>query len=108
MYPTKGILSGCTHERYEVKTGMANELNQPDVYEIKIRGQLQAKWAGWLNGEVKFQWTKSDSPNTTILLPVTDQAALRGVLNRIWDLNLSILSVNMIEGENTRGGNHEC
>ncbi len=87
---------------------MINESNQPDLYEIKIRGQLQDKWAGWLNGDVKFQKTRGDSLNTTIHLTVADQAALRGVLNRIWDLNLFLVSVNLIKGEEKNGGNHEC
>lgn len=86
---------------------MENESNLLDVYEIKIRGQLKSKWAGWLNGEVKFQNTDEDPDETTIHLPLPDQAALRGVLNKMWDLNLILISVNLVEGENNDGGKYE-
>lgn len=86
---------------------MEHESNQTDFYEIKIRGQLQAKWAAWLNGNVKFQYTQQDSNETTIHLSLPDQAALRGVLNKIWDLNLTIISVNLVDGENNDGGKYE-
>jgi hypothetical protein len=46
---------------------------------------------------VAFERASDGSPITTLAGPIADQATLRGVLNRIWDLNLTLLSV-------TRGG----
>jgi hypothetical protein len=85
---------------------MEKVLNRPVVYEIIIHGQLKNKWAGWLDGDMAFQHTQGDSPNTTIHVAVPDQAALRGVLNRIWDLNLSLISVNLVKEITNGGGNH--
>ena len=68
--------------------------NSPDgsnIFQIKIAGQLHEKWAHWLNGKIiKIQECSND---TIILIVVPDQAALRGVLNKLWDLNLTIISV---------------
>ncbi len=86
---------------------MDKVLNRPVVYEIIIRGQLKNKWTGWLAGDVAFQHTEGDSPDTTIHIAVPDQAALRGVLNRIWDLNLSLISVNLLKERTDDGGKHE-
>ena len=86
---------------------MDKVLNRPVVYEIIIRGQLKSKWAGWLDGDMSFQHTDGVSPGTAIHIAVLDQAALRGVLNRIWDLNLSIISVNLLKERTDGGGKHE-
>ena len=86
---------------------MDKVLNRPVVYEIIIRGQLKNKWTGWLAGDMAFQHTEGDSPDTSINIAVPDQAALRGVLNRIWDLNLSLISVNLVKERTDDGGKHE-
>jgi hypothetical protein len=69
-------------------------IEQADVYQIKIRGQLDASWAVWFSG---FTITLADGPDaqtlTTLTGPIADQAALRGLLNRVWDLNLIVVSV---------------
>jgi hypothetical protein len=87
---------------------MGNELNQQAIYEIRIHGHLKEKWAEWFNGKmIKFQNAAEDSVETIIHLSVPDQAALRGVLNKIWDLNLSLISVNLYKGETNSGGTNE-
>ena len=85
-----------------------NEFNKPIVYQIKIRGRLKGKWADWFNGWV----VKIDHPvegliDTTIHLSVPDQAALRGVVNKIWDLNLTLISVNLSNEGDSYGGASE-
>ncbi len=58
-------------------------------YEIKIRGRLDEDWSGWLNGiTISFQGNV-----TTLSGCLDDQVKLRGVLSRLWDLNLEIISV---------------
>lgn len=67
---------------------------QANVYQITVQGQLDASWAVWFSG---FTITPPDGPDaqtlTTLTGAIADQSALRGVLNRVWDLNLSVVSV---------------
>jgi hypothetical protein len=68
------------------------------VYQILVQGRLDPRWSGWFNGlAVKLE---CDDPLITSLTGViVDQASLRGVLNRIWNLNLSLISVNRVDGD---------
>jgi len=62
-------------------------------YRIQVQGQLDESWSQWFDGlTIAFE-----DDVTTLTGPLTDQAALRGVLDRIWDLNLAVISVNPIE-----------
>ena len=64
------------------------------VYHIEIKGSLKAGWMAWLNGMATSIQPHPGSPgHTTITARVPDQAALRGLLNKIWDLNLTLISV---------------
>ena len=70
----------------------------PMTYQIQIQGKLDESWSDWFRDmTVAFECADDGSPITTLTGPVADQAALRGILNRIWDLHLTVLSV-------TRGG----
>jgi hypothetical protein len=63
-----------------------------DVYRIHVRGHLDDCWSEWLGGYV----VERHGDGTTVLVgPVVDQAALHGVLTRIRDSGLTILSVNL-------------
>jgi hypothetical protein len=62
------------------------------IYEIRLQGSLHKNWSDWLGGMV----ISHDDDNTTLRGKVLDQAALRGILSRIWDLNLTVISVNQI------------
>lgn len=67
--------------------------DQPRVYHIRFEGQLRAEWAGWFAGlSVTLQ------PDGTTLLsgPVIDQAALYGLLKKVRDLGLPLVSVNQV------------
>jgi hypothetical protein len=66
----------------------------PITYQIQVQGRLDEGWSDWFRGlAVVFERTTDGATITTLVGPVADQAALRGVLNRIWDLNLTLLSV---------------
>lgn len=70
------------------------------VYVIRIEGRLSEDWSAWLSGlEIHLEFDQDGGePSITCLSgPVEDQARLRGILNRIWDLNLTLVSVNRIE-----------
>ncbi len=69
----------------------------PGLYEVTVRGGLNRTWSQWFGG---LKITHRDRV-TTLTGPVTDQAALRGILCRIWDLNLIIVSVRLV-GEKTK------
>ena len=74
------------------------------LYRIVIAGELHESWSDWL-GEVDLdsRVSKLDSDTTILLSEIPDQAALRGILNRIWDLNLEIIMLDTFE----RGANHD-
>jgi hypothetical protein len=62
-------------------------------YRIKLKGRLDPKWSDWFE-----QMAISTEGGVTVLKgPVADQAALHGLLIRIRDLNLTLLSVERIE-----------
>ena len=68
------------------------------TYQIQVEGKLDEGWSEWFKDmAVTCERTSDGSVITTLTGPVADQAALRGILNRIWDLHLTVLSV-------TRGG----
>jgi hypothetical protein len=66
---------------------------QHKVYQIKVQGRLDESWSGWFNSMA----ITSEGDSTTLTGAVVDQAALRGTLSRLWDLNLALISVNLIE-----------
>jgi len=62
----------------------------PEYYEIKIKGCLDPRWSDWFAG-LKLTCTEGD--DTLLSGPLPDQAALHGLLERIRDLNLKLISV---------------
>jgi len=63
------------------------------LYVIRMEGQLDKSWSGWFSG-LSITYTNGVS---TLTGPIADQAALRGILTKLWDLNLTLLSVARIE-----------
>ena len=77
------------------------------TYEIKIEGHLKESWAEWLSGMVvSIQKCNQEPQDTSITVRVPDQAALRGILNKLWDLNLTLLSVHL-QGDYETGAKNE-
>ena len=67
--------------------------DRPVTYEIKVEGRLDEGWSDWFSGV-----TVTLENDVTILTgAVADQAALRGILAKMWDLNLTLISVDRIE-----------
>ena len=65
------------------------------IYEIRVKGHLDEDyWAQWFDG---LTVAVDDNGETVLTGPVTDQAALFGLLTRIRDLTLPLLSVNRVE-----------
>jgi hypothetical protein len=62
----------------------------PEYYEIKIKGHLDPYWADWFAG---LKLTHLEGDETLLAGQLADQAALHGLLERIRDLNLPLISV---------------
>jgi hypothetical protein len=67
---------------------------EDQYYEIRIRGQLDSHWKAWFEG---LTLTPLENGDTIIAGPVQDQAALHGILAKIRDLDLHLLSVICIQ-----------
>jgi hypothetical protein len=74
--------------------------HEPGVYEIRLKGHLDAKWADWFDG---LTITQADNGETLLRGPVVDQAALHGVLRKVRDLGLPLVSVNQIDLKQANG-----
>ncbi len=77
---------------------MAELHNEPagKTYEIKLKGHLDQRWADWFEG---WTLTYESDGTTTLTGEIVDQAALHGLLKRIRDLGMPLLSVNCVESE---------
>ena len=69
------------------------------IYQIKVKGMLDRRWSDWFNG-LTIKTENVDSPVTTLTGPVIDQARLRGIISKLWDLNLVVISVTSNVEEN--------
>jgi hypothetical protein len=68
--------------------------SQPVVYQIKIKGQLNSQWTDWFEG---LTITLEENGDTVLTGPVVDQAALHGLLKKVRDLGMPLVSVNPVE-----------
>ena len=71
----------------------------PPRYEIRLRGRLDPRWAAWFDG---MTLTTADDGTTALRGPVTDQAALHGLLQKVRDLGLPLLSVTPLDADQLR------
>jgi hypothetical protein len=75
---------------------MANQLDpkddptQPTVHQIRIKGHLGPEWTEWFEG---MAVTREENGDTLLTGPVVDQAALHGLIKKVRDLGLPLLSV---------------
>ncbi len=69
--------------------------DQPMIYQIRIQGHLGRHWANQFEG---LNITLEDNGSTLLTGTVVDQAALHGILRKIRDLGVALLSVNFVDG----------
>jgi hypothetical protein len=69
---------------------------EQERYEIHIKGHLSANWSDWFDG---LTVTNLDQGESLIAGPVPDQAALHGLLARVYSLNLTLLGVRRVMAE---------
>lgn len=69
------------------------DASQSTIYEIRIRGHLSSQWTDWFEG-LSITLTEGD---TLLAGPVVDQAALHGLLRKVRDLGMSLVSVNPVQ-----------
>ena len=67
--------------------------SQPMVYQIKVEGHLGRQWTDWFDGLTIAQ---QDNGDTRLTGPLADQAALHGLLKKVRDLGMPLLSVNPV------------
>ncbi len=76
------------------KSEPKSEPSVPTVYQIKIKGHLDSQWTDWFEG---MTITLEDNGNTFLTGPVIDQAALHGLLKKVRDLGMPLISVSPVE-----------
>jgi len=79
-----------TREGDERDRDATNRHGQPDVYEIRVRGHLDGHWAAWFDA---LSLNRENDGTTVLRGSIADQAALHGVLQKVRDLGLELISV---------------
>lgn len=83
--------------RYKVMSNSPappTDSNEPLAYQIRVKGHLGVEWAEWFGG---LTLTLEENGETLLTSPALDQAALHGLLKKVRDLGLPLLSVNSVE-----------
>ena len=84
---------------------MSNKLNPktdpspPMVYQIRIKGHLDPQWIDWFG---VLTITLEENGDTLLTGPVVDQAALHGLLRKVRDLGMPLLSVNHLDADHRK------
>jgi len=73
--------------------------SQPTIYQIRVKSHLGSDWTDWFEG---LTITLEEAGNTLLTGPVADQAALHGLLKKVRDLGIPLLSVNPVQSNETR------
>lgn len=82
--------------------------DRPTVYQIRIRGRLDQRWADWFDG---MAVTPAEDGDTLLTGPAEDQAALLGLIRKVRDLGIPLVSVQPVvpgsKEASVNGQNHE-
>ncbi|MCP4212875.1 MAG: hypothetical protein GY764_15560 [Halieaceae bacterium] len=72
--------------------------DEPCLYEIRVKGCLDPEWSAWFDG---FTISSCSDGGSLLVGPVSDQAALHGLLAKIRDLGLTLLLVKRVQSEDS-------
>ena len=72
----------------------SRDSDRPDIYQIVLQGHLSRQWSDWFDG---FTITLDERGQTILVGPVIDQAALHGLLKKIRDLGIPLISLNRLD-----------
>jgi hypothetical protein len=85
------------NENHEANTNAPSPDTHGRYFEIHVKGQLDESWSDWLEGlEVKLL----DTEEMILYGRISDQAALMGTLNKLYGLNLALLSLSEVKPKN--------
>lgn len=76
--------------------GVNPEVHQQSVYQFRIKGHLGQQWRNWFDG---LTVTLEEDGNTLLMGTVADQSALHGILKKIRDMGMPLLSVNFTDSD---------
>jgi hypothetical protein len=89
----RGKMTNKKHEFNKRSQGALSTSAYGGLYEIHIKGQLDGSWSDWLEGmEVKLM----DNGEMVLAGHIRDQAAMMGILNKLYSLNLTLLSLSEV------------
>ena len=71
-------------------------LDRPATYQVQVPGELDESWSDWVAGMTITVESQVEGPPVTTLTATLDQAALHGVLRRLYSVGLPLISVNCI------------
>jgi len=75
------------------KRNFRTDSDAPRIYQIRLEGHLDRQWTEWFDG---LTITLEENGDTILTGPVSDQAALHGLLRKVRDLGIPLLSVNQV------------
>jgi hypothetical protein len=78
------------------------DYDEPERYEIRLKGHLDDRWADWFDG---LSLTHESDGTTVLDGPLSDQAVLHGVFNRIRDLGVAIIEVKSVDKKKNKETN---
>jgi hypothetical protein len=76
------------------RTSVDGDRHEAGRYEIRLKGHLDTRWAAWFDG---LSLTHHSDGTTVIHGPIADQAALHGLLQKVRDMGLPLVSVSRVE-----------
>jgi hypothetical protein len=80
--------------------GSTEDHDEPGLTEIRVKGHLDDRWADWFDG---LTITRKENGDTVLSGPVVDQAALHGLLRKVRDLGMPLVSVIHVEPKQADG-----
>jgi len=96
------------HSRYDLlmatqKSRQPLPYDKPATYQISVQGRIDPTWSDRLEGmRISLDSSLDASPTTTLLGELSDQAALAGVLNTLYELHLTVISVTRLSELSTQ------